>query len=59
LIKTRIAGHETAWLALNMLHESQPPELRPGPPPGSMFLSLPVLERLEVLRQLKASLDGS
>jgi hypothetical protein len=24
-----------------------------------MFLSLPVLERLEVLRQLKASLDGS
>jgi hypothetical protein len=24
-----------------------------------MFLSLPVLKRLEVLRQLKASLDGS
>ena len=24
-----------------------------------MFLSLPVLERLEVLRQLKTSLDGS
>jgi hypothetical protein len=24
-----------------------------------MFLSLPVLERLAVLRQLKASLDGS
>jgi hypothetical protein len=42
-----------------MLHDSQPPEPQPGPPPGSMFLSLPVLERLEVLRQLKASLDGS
>ena len=56
-IKTRIACHETAWIALNMLPDSHPPEPRPGPPPGSMFLSLPVLERLEVLLELKASLN--
>jgi len=40
----------------HVLHGSQPSEPSPGPKPGSLFLSLPVLQRLEVLRQLKACL---
>lgn len=40
----------------HVLHDSQAPESRPGPAPGSLFLSLPVSQRLEVLRQLKSSL---
>jgi len=42
-----------------VLHDSQPLEPQPGPSHGSLFLSLPVAQRLEVLRQLRASLGGA
>ena len=42
----------------HLLHDSEPPESRSGPSHGSLFLSLPVSQRLEVLRQLKSSLGG-